>query len=148
MSQEIRETRPPNEYETLLCKKFYEDIAAQSDRVDALSAHLLTLELAVPGLYATALKLIRGSDATLHNSAAIMWTFVFWALALISTLAALTPKTWKVNSRVFKQEESLMETEGMGIEDYFSRSAQYKRRLAFLSAIFFFAGIVCAVGGI
>ena len=144
MSEEIIPTRPPDENENLLRKKFYEDIAAQSERVDKLSAHLLTIELAIPGGYATVLKLIQGDKAILGNTGAVQLTFGFWFVALILTLAALTPKKWKVDPDIFTQDPEHMD-EGLGIEDYFSKSAQYKRRLAIASSIFFFAGIVSAV---
>ena len=145
MSGKVISTHPESENEKLLRKKFYEDIAAQSERVDALSAHLLTLELAIPGIYATVLKLVRGGDATLQHLGAIWWTFGFWFIALILTLIALTPRKWKVNPRVFKQDKSLMKKEGLGIEDYFRKSANYKRYLALFSSLFFFVGIVIAV---
>ena len=145
MSGKVISTHPESENEKLLRKKFYEDIAAQSERVDALSAHLLTLELAIPGIYATVLKLLRGGDATLQHLGAIWWTFGFWFIALILTLIALTPRKWKVNPRVFKQDKSLMKKEGLGIEDYFRKSANYKRYLALFSSLFFFVGIVIAV---
>ncbi len=145
MSEKIISTRPENENEKLLRKKFHEDIAAQSERIDSLSAHLLTLELAIPGIYATVLKLISGDGATLQNSTAIWWTFGFWGIALALTLASLMPKKWKVDRRVLKQDKSLMKKEGLGIEDYFYESARYKWRFALASILFFFAGIVSAV---
>ena len=145
MSEEkIISTRPLDENEKLLQKKFYEDIANQSERVDSLSAHLLTLELAIPGVYATVLKLISG-DTALGNTATVRLTFFLWFIALILTLAALTPKKYAVNPDVFIQDPEQVDTEGMGVEDYFSKSAQYKRRLALASSLFFFAGIVSAV---
>ena len=143
MSKKIISTRPENENEKLLRKKFYEDIANQSERVDSLSAHLLTLELAIPGVYATVLKLISG-DTALGNTATVRLTFLLWFIALILTLVALTPKKYAVNPDIFIQDSAHIE-EGMGIEDYFSKSAQYKRRFALASSLFFFAGIVSAV---
>lgn len=128
--EEIISTRPLDENEKLLQKKFYEDIAAQSERVDSLSAHLLTLELAIPGIYATVLKLVRGGDATLHHLGAIWWTFGFWFIALILTLIALTPRKWKVNPHVFKQDKSLMEKEGLGWGIFMLKIKRCKMRSA------------------
>ena len=54
--------RPVSENEKLLRQKFYENIASQSDLMDKLSERLLTLELAIPGLFAAVLKLTRGED--------------------------------------------------------------------------------------
>ena len=141
----IISTRPLDENEKVLQKKFYENIAAQSERVDSLSAHLLSIELAIPGIYATVLKLISGDGVSLGNTGAVRFTFLLWFVALILTLIALTPKKYAVNTDLFIQDPERMEEDGMGIEDYFSKSAQYKRRFALASSLFFFAGIASAV---
>ena len=136
-------TRTISENEKLLRQKFYENIAAQSDLMDKVSERLLTLELGIPGLFATVLKLTRGAGATLPINAALNLAFVFWLFALILTLMALTPKKWTVDDAVLKQDPKKF-SEGLGIEDYFEQSALYKRRLAIASSILFFVGIFCA----
>jgi len=137
-------TVPLGEPEKLLRQKFYESIAAQSDLMDKLSEKLLTLELGIPGLFAAVLKLTRGDDATLTINAALNIAFACWLLALILTLVALTPKKWKVDVGILKQDPQKL-AEGLGIEDFFERSAIYKRRLIVASCILFFAGIFSAV---
>jgi hypothetical protein len=137
-------TRPVNENEKLLRTKFFESIAAQSDLMDKLGEKLLTLELAIPGVYATALKLIRGDKATVGVDWLLILAFAFWASALVMTLIALTPKNWKVDIRVLKQDPKKFE-EGLGIEDFFNQSARYKRGWLTASSVVFFAGIVSAV---
>jgi len=137
-------TRPLDENEKLLRKKFYENIAAQSDLMDKLSERLLTLELGIPGLFATVVKLTQGDKATLTISAALYIAFACWLLALILTLVALTPKKWEVDVTVLKQDPKKF-SEGLGIEDYFEQSAIYKRRLIFASIILFFIGIFSAL---
>jgi hypothetical protein len=137
-------TRPVSEDENLLRKKFYESIAAQSDLMDKLSERLLTLELAIPGLFATVLKLTRGEDARLTINAALNIAFGCWLLALILTLAAMTPRKWVVDVGVLKQDPARF-SEGLGIEDYFEQSALYKRRLVFASSLLFFIGIFSAL---
>lgn len=136
-------TRPLNDNEKLMREKFYESIVAQSDLMDKLSERLLTLELAIPGLYATAVKLIRGDKATITVNAAFYITFGCWLLALLLTLMALTPKKWTVDPTILKQDPKKF-SEALGIEDFFERSAQYKRRLVIAASIFFFAGIFSA----
>jgi hypothetical protein len=143
MSNQPISTRPLSDNEKLLRDKFYESIAAQSDLVDKLSEHLLTLELAIPGLYATVLKLISGDKATVTVNAALYVTFACWLLALSLTLIALTPKKWVVDSTVLKQDPKKF-SEGLGIEDFFEQSAWHKRRLVVASSVLFFAGIVSA----
>lgn len=144
MSNQSISTRPLNENETLLRKKFYESIAAQSDLMDTLSERLLTLELGIPGLFATVVKLTQGDEATLTVNTALYIAFACWLLALILTLAALTPKKWQVDISVLKQDPEKF-SEGLGIEDYFEQSAIYKRRLIIASSILFFIGIFSAI---
>ena len=76
-------TRPLNGNEILMREKFYETITAQSDLMDKLSERLLTLELAIPGLCATVLKLMRGDKAMVAVNIALYITFACWLLALI-----------------------------------------------------------------
>lgn len=144
MANKPIQTRPVSENENLLRTKFYESIAAQSDLMDKLSERLLTLELAIPGLFATVLKLTRGEKATLPVNTALNIAFACWLLALILTLIALTPKKWKVDVTILKQDSGKF-SESLGIEDYFEQSALYKRRLITASSILFFIGIFSAV---
>lgn len=136
-------TRPVNESENLLRKKFYESITAQSDLMDKLSERLLTLELGIPGLFTTVVKLISGDKATLPINTTLNIAFACWLLALILTLIALTPKKWVVDITVLKQDPKKF-SEGIGIEDFFKQSAIYKRRLVVGSSILFFIGIFSA----
>jgi uncharacterized membrane protein YfcA len=144
MSDKPISTRPLSDNEKLMREKFYESIVAQSDLMDKLSERLLTLELAIPGLYATALKLMRGDKATVTINAALYITFACWLLALVFTLMALTPKKWKVDPSILKQDPKKFE-QALGIEDFFEQSALYKRRLVIASSVFFFAGIFSAI---
>lgn len=137
-------TRPLSDNEKLLYEKFYKSIAAQSDLVDKLSEHLLTLELAIPGLYATVVKLISGDKTVVTVNAAFVITFGCWLLALLLTLAALTPKKWVVDPTILRQTPQKF-SQALGIEDFFEQSAIYKRRLVIASSVLFFVGIISAV---
>lgn len=144
MAKEPIPTRPVSENENLLRKKFYESIAAQSDLMDKLAERLLTLELGIPGLFATVVKLTGGDKATLPINAALNLAFAFWLVALLLTLLALTPRKWTVDTTILKQDPKKFD-EGLGIEDFFNQSALYKRRLLTVSSLLFFAGIFAAV---
>lgn len=144
MANKAIPTRPVSDNENLLRKKFYESIADQSALMDKLSERLLTLELGIPGLFATVVKLTRGDKATLPINAALNIAFACWLLALILTLIALTPRKWTVDPTVLKQDPAKF-SEGLGIEDYFEQSAIYKRRLIVASSILFFIGIFSAM---
>jgi hypothetical protein len=136
-------TRPLHDNEKLLMTKFYESIVAQSEQMDKLAEKLLTLQLAIPGLYATALKLVGGDNAVVTTNNAFYLTFLFWGLALAVTVNALTPQKWEVDTTIIKQDPEKLSTV-LGIEDFFNETALYKRRRLILSSFLFFAGIVCA----
>ena len=143
MSNKPIPTRPITDNENLLRQKFYESFAAQSDLMDKVSKRLLTLELAIPGLYATVLKLVSGEKGTVRVNTAFYVTFTCWLLALIFTLIALVPKNWTVDPSLLKQDPRKY-SEGIGIEDFFVKSAHYKRRLLIVSSMLLFAGIFSA----
>lgn len=137
-------TRPLTDNESFLRQKFVETITAQSDLMDKLAERLLTLELAIPGVYATGLKLVGGDKAIMSISPAFYVTFACWVIALGLTLMALTPQKWTVDINLLKQDPKKY-SEAIGIEDFFDQSALYKRRLVVASSLFFFAGIFSAV---
>ena len=136
-------TRPPNPGEKLLRDKFYESVVAQDELMGKALSQLLTLELAIPGLYATVLKLIRGDSATVQLTPAFYLTYACWLVALGLTLYALIPKNWKVDPTVLVQDPTHY-ADGIGIEDFFRQSAQYKRRFLIVSSLLFFIGIFFA----
>jgi len=144
MANKAIQTRPVSDNENLLRKKFYENIADQSNLMDKLSERLLTLELGIPGLFATVVKLTRGDDATMTINTALNLAFLFWLAALIMTLLALFPRKYNVNPTILKQDPAKF-SEGLGIEDYFEKSANYKRWLIVFSSMLFFAGIFSAL---
>ncbi len=136
-------TRPPSGTEKLLKEKFAESIAGQCEHMDKLGRQLITLELAIPGLYATALKLTSGGKATLSGSPGLYIAFACWFIALLFTLISLIPRRWRVNRNIMKQDPSI-ETQELGIEDFFHKTAQYKRRLLVTSSLLFFVGVYSA----
>ncbi len=143
MSEKPLPTRPVSENENLLRKKFYENVSAQSDLMDKLSAQILTLELAIPGLFATVLKLVRGDKATLTPNPALSLAFACWFLALLLTFAAIFPRKWKVDASILRQSPEKL-SESLGLQDFFEKTAAYKRVLVSVSGLLFFAGIIFA----
>jgi hypothetical protein len=137
-------TRALSPQDRLLRDKLAEDIAGQSGRMDELARQLIALELAVPGLYATALKLVAGEKANVTLDVWLYLAFASWGLALALTLFGLFPRKYPVDpSRLFADDEH---ADGpFSIEGYFRRSARYKRRLLASSCGVFFIGICAAV---
>jgi hypothetical protein len=144
MSDKPISTRPLSDNEKLLRDKFYASIVAQSDLMDKLSERLLTLELAIPGLYATVLKLVSGDKATVILNPAFYLTFACWLAALGLTLFALIPQKWTVDTSILRQDPAKFAQEGLGIEDFFQQSAQHKRGWLIASSVLFFIGIFSA----
>lgn len=144
MKNESIPTRPLTDHEKLMREKFSESIVAQSGLVDELSKQLFTLELAIPGLFATVVKLVGGDKTIIIVNAAFMITVGCWLIALLLTLIAMIPKKWVVDPSILKQDPQKM-SEALGIEDFFEKSAQYKRRLVIASSLLFFAGIFSAI---
>lgn len=136
-------TAPLTEGEIKLLEKFHEDIARQSDRMDDLAKQLITLELAIPGLYATVLKLVNGDKAVVQTSLWFWATLVCWLVALIFALVALIPRYYAVATHRLEGEDP--ETGAIGVKDYFTRSAGYKRWLLIGSSVTFFLGIMAAI---
>ena len=136
-------TRPPDSYEEKIKEKYAESFANQSDLMDKLAQQLLALELAIPGLYATVLKLISGDKATVPVNNMLYVTFGLWVVALGLTLMALMPREWKVNPDIMLQDPKSTTGE-LGIKDFFAKSARYKRNLLIVATILFFFGIAFA----
>jgi hypothetical protein len=136
-------TRPPDSYEEKIKEKYAESFANQGDLMDKLAQQLLALELAIPGLYATVLKLISGDKATLPVNNMLYVTFGLWVVALGLTLMALMPRAWKVNPEIMLRDPKSTTGE-LGIKDFFAKSARYKRNLLIVATILFFFGIACA----
>jgi len=136
-------TRPLTADEKILQEKFAASIADQSELMDNLGKQLLTLELAIPGLYATALTLVRGDKATLAAGPLIGITFGCWLLSLLVTLLSLTPRKYVVDRTILRQDPA-SDSEELGIEDFFHRAARYKRRLLIAASLLFFCGVICA----
>ena len=144
MSNEpVHTPRPLSSSETTLRAKFAESTAGQSDLMDKFAQQLITVELAVPGIYVSVLKLTAGDSATVRLDGWAWATFGCWFAALILALVSLVPRAWKVDPTIMKADPH---AKGgvLGIEDFFRRSAAYKLRLLFPSALLFAIGLACA----
>jgi hypothetical protein len=140
----ILTTRPLDEGEKLLQQKYVEAVAGQSALMDELAKHLITIELAIPGLYATVLKLRQGEGATVKADFWFYLTVICWFLALALVLISLIPRDYDVDTSML-QSDPVGRSRNLSIEDFFRQSAVYKRRLLIVSVIFFWTGIVSAV---
>ncbi len=136
-------TKPLSSSDKILLEKFAQSIAGQSDLMDKIGQQLIALELAIPGLFATVLKLISGDKATLAMGKTLYLAFGCWLLALLLTLISLIPRKWRVNPEIMLRDTFDQRAE-LGIQDFFYKTAQYKRRLLIASSLLFFTGIMAA----
>ncbi len=138
MSDDVIKTRPLRKEEDLLLERFYAAVAGQSALMDKLAQTLLTVELAIPGLYATTLKLVSGDKESLGLSYALYVAFGCWLIALAMTLFAVFPKKYKVNTDEIRNTPKSIET-------FFYKSARDKWYLLLASIAFYIAGICSAL---
>ena len=143
MTNQPLATRPQDSFDKKIKEKYAESFANQSDLMDKLAQQLITLELAIPGLYAAVLKLVAGDKATVPVGSMLYATFVLWIAALALTLMALTPRKWKVNPQIMQQDPNSTTGE-LGVKDFYVKSAKYKRDRLVAATIFFFVGIAFA----
>lgn len=127
-------SKPLDSIDKKLQEKFAEDVANQATLMDNMGKQLLTLELAMVGIYATVLKLIAGDGATLEGGWAIGITFSFWFMAVVATVLAIFPEEYTVNKT--KPDE---------IEKYFYISARKKGQMLVGSVALFFIGVAVSV---
>lgn len=134
---EVIKTKPPAKQDTLLQEQFYNSIANQAELMDKLAQTLIGIELAISGVYATALKLI-SQNGIQAISCAIIITMLCWFVSLIFCLFALLPKQYQVNSEELRNSEH-------SIENFFYQSARYKWKLLLFSILFFIVGIYSVI---
>lgn len=140
MSTETISTRPPNAMEEALRQKFAESFTGQNELMDKLGQQLITLELAVPGLYATVLKLVHGGEATAPVGIWLYVAFGCWFLALLVTLWGLFPTRWHVDPSILKREPGA-DRSVIGLEEFFVQSARVKYWSFLIAALLFAAGV-------
>ena len=138
-------TIPLTHQDEQLRDRLIEDVAAQSTRMDELARQLITLELAVPGLYATALRLVAGEKATVAAGPGLYAALACWGLALVLALASLLPRRYEVDPNRLDGHDRAGPLSIMG---YFAASARFKRRLLIPSSALFYAGICAAIVGL
>jgi len=134
MTEPIK-TRSITDEEKQLKSLFIDAIAAQSTLMDSLAQRLLMIELAIPSLYVSLLKL---NSAKISFNLFFALTFIFWLLAIIFIINALLPKTYhKVNRN-----------SSADIEAFFDKAANYKRNHIFNSLFCFIAGLTALLGNV
>ncbi|TLU88442.1 MAG: hypothetical protein FDX21_00070 [Chlorobium sp.] len=144
MDDDIIYSAPPSKSDEELEKGFVTAIIDQPKLLDELAKQLVTLGLAIPGLYATVLKFIGGDAAVAKSSGLIIGAFVCWFIVLALSLFSLTPRKWPVDRSKLRSNTPAATGQPLSIEEFFKATATYKRRLLVASTLFCFAGICLA----
>ena len=126
-------TRPPTSVELTLLQKAHENIVTQVERMDKLAQQLITIELAVPGVYAAVLKMVTGQDTAAIGLFLII-AFASWLLALGWTLFALVPHQTKT-----------IRNSPDDVERVFLETAERKYRRIMTGIGFFVTGILATL---
>ncbi|NTW54061.1 MAG: hypothetical protein HGB15_04745 [Chlorobaculum sp.] len=143
--EEILGSCSPSKGDEELEKGLATAVVEQPKLLDELGKQMVTLCLAIPGLFATVLKLTGGDDAVLPaNNCFVFWAFGCWLVALLLSLASLVPVTRKVDRQVPRRAQPAAKGQALSIEEFFTKSARYKRRLLVAAVLFSFAGIALA----
>lgn len=131
---EPESTAPLPKVDETLLECFAKDVAAQAARMDDLAKQLITLSIAVPGIFGATLKLVSGDKAITGQPLSLKVAFAFWLASLALSLWSLRPNKYEIDP------ESLTE-----INNYFSESAAQKLFLLSCACICCFFGISLAV---
>jgi hypothetical protein len=142
--EEILSSYAPSTANEELEKGLAAAVVGQPKLLDELGRQMVTLCLAIPGLFATVLKLTDGDDAVLPVSCFVLSAFACWLVALVLSLASLVPVTRTVDRQVIRRAQPAAKGQALSIEEFFTKSAKHKRRLLIAAALFCFAGIALA----
>jgi len=138
MNQNIIKGRQPNADERFIREKHLESLTRQPMLMNELAKQLLTLELAIPGLFATVLKLLSGGNGgdagKLTLTSDLYSVFLFWLFSLAFSILALLPRAYKVDANDLT-----------AIRQSFYKAASYKYFLILASIICFVIGILFAI---
>ena len=145
MTNQILKGQPPQPADEALLKAYHDAVIKQVDLYVDLAKELLKLELAIPGLYAAALKLVTNQSPAASLVAA---AFGFWLLALVATLRALFPRRYVVLHDAVQRVSRAKSKGPFTIEEFLQQSAQDKRRLLLWAIPLFFIGIALAAAAV
>ena len=125
---------PLSKVDEIILECFAKDVAAQATRLDELAKQLITLEIAIPGLYAAILKLVSNDKVIADTPKLLIPAFLCWMLSLGLCLTSLLPVKHTIDPDSLTQ-----------IRHYFSSSARRKLYLLTLACICSMGGIYLAV---
>ncbi len=145
MTTAILNGQPPQSTDEALLKAYHDAVIKQADLYIDLARELLKLELAIPGIYAAALKLATHQPPDVLLVAA---AFGFWLLALVATLRALFPRRYAVLHDAVQRVGRAGSEGPLTIEEFLQQSAQDKRRLLLWAIPLFFIGIAAAAAAV
>ena len=140
----VAQSAPPSKLDEELEKGFVQSVIEQPKLLDELAKQLVTLSLAIPGLYATVLKFVSGDAAVVCSVKLIAGAFICWFLAMLLSLGSLIHRKWKVDRTILRRNEVATKGQPLSVEEFFMASASYKRNLLIAACLLCFTGICLA----
>jgi hypothetical protein len=131
--------KPVSPADQALIDAYHQEPVKAAERFVDLAKELLKLELAIPGIYAIALRLVSREQST--SKIAVFSAFALWLIALVLTLLALFPREYNVLDSVIRYTQKSPDEGLLSVEQYFQRSAQFKQKCLLGAVLLFFAGI-------
>jgi hypothetical protein len=138
MSDEpVLEPQALSKFDEAIIDSFAKDLVGQAMRMDELAKYVITINLAIPGLYAAVLKFNKGGDAVVSDISVLVMTFSAWLLACAFAFLALLPERY-----------ALAQDDLSSMQAYFTKTAQRKYRLILIASVCSLFGMAFAIFGI
>ena len=134
MGKCTKQSKPLSFLDKKLQERFAEDITHQSRLMDDIGKILITIQLAVPSVYALILKLSLGDKYILSGGIGVLLIFIFWFGSLVFTFLAIFPRKYQVN--INRLDE---------IEKFYFGSAKTKMKFLIVSILLFCVGTIYSV---
>lgn len=138
-------TSAPSALDKALQEQIIEDFSQQNQLLSDSAKTLLSLQIAIPTLFAALLKMQAGKDAMLNldsfsGSVFVIAAFLFWLLGLYLSLSALNPRHYRVDPHLLQAPK---DNPARDIYSFYQDSAAYKHGRIFWSSFAAVAGLFC-----
>ncbi len=131
-----------------LQESFAQDFSEQGKRLDETAKQLLTLQIALPSVFAALLKLLAGKDAFLAmndvmSTTLVCGAFISWIAAVFFSLRALKPEHHQVNPNVLENRST--DKTFFGLLDFYQHNAARKHQHISVSTVLTVLGLVLMI---
>lgn len=145
-------TSAPTPLDQALQRQVIDDFTQQNQLLSDSAKTLLSLQIAIPTLFAALLKMQAGKDAilnldTVSSSFFVIAAFLFWLLGLYLSLNALNPKRYYVDPHLL-QTPADNKQQALDIYSFYQASTNHKHHCIFWSSFSAIAGLFCMLASL